>query len=129
MKRALLVVTALIALAGSARAAKPAVQTAFFVSAQATLAIDMFQTLDIKNSVGQFGGPPRRCETGWAGAFIGTFPKDGAVYGYFGALMAANTALYLWGPLWLSNMANGAIIMIEVPTLARNYAVGARFSF
>jgi hypothetical protein len=109
-------------------AEKPLAQTVLFVAAQAALTMDALQTMSLKNTRHP-GIQAWRYESGFARNFIGATPSDGAVLAYFGTIAAAQTALYLWGPQWLSNSVSGLTLVIEIPVVAGNFSAGVGFSF
>ena len=107
---------------------RPAAQTILFVAAQVSLTMDALQTMGFKNTRHP-GIQAWRYEDGFAGRFIGRTPSDAAIFGYFGTIMVTQTALYLWGPPWLSGGVSGLTLAVEVPVVAHNFSVGVRLPF
>jgi hypothetical protein len=107
---------------------KDALKTTLFVAAQASLLLDAMQTWDIKNSQCQNG--PGTCGTARTelNPLLGPHPSDAAVLAYFGGISLLQTALYLWGPTWMSMGTSGVTLVVEVPQVARNVHVGAHLS-
>lgn len=101
------------------RRAPDALTTALFVAAEAALVIDLGQTID--RGAGR-AGPERN-------PLLGDRPGRAVAWGYFGGLMAAEAATYLWAPRWVSRTVSVVTLGLEIPTVQRNFQVGVRVRF
>jgi hypothetical protein len=130
------VVAALLLCAGAAHAERPPptwYETSLLVAAEASLAADMLQTLDIKrhsdvswNYYGTLLTRPGLWETN---PILGQHPSDAKVAVYFaGAALATGAAWYALPSRWRMLVPLG-VLALQIPQLVRNGNCGLSIRF
>lgn len=90
-----------------------------FLAAQASLLIDMAQTMEI----GRMAGVRE------TNRLLGERPDGGLVAGYFGSVAALHAAVYATLPGRWANWLSRGILFVEVPVIDNNSRVGVRVRF
>ncbi len=90
-----------------------------FLAAQASLFIDMAQTIEIRRTDGLY-------ETN---SVLGRRPRDEAVVAYFGSIAALHAVAYALLPGRWANVVSRGILFIELPAIDNNARVGIRVQF
>jgi hypothetical protein len=111
----LLVVMSLFAVAARAEWTAPTWQeTTLLAASETLLAVDMLQTLDRRF-------PEKN-------PILGAYPSKEAVLAYFGVTaLALGASWYLLPPRW-RNVVPGVAIVVELPVVIRNHAIGVRIT-
>jgi hypothetical protein len=120
----------LVALAMPARAENPVrekpVTTTLFVAAQTVLVLDMLQTFSIAKQRCPWG--PEYCQIRPGphemNPLLGQHPSQALIFGYFTGIILAQTAIYMWGPDWLSPSTSVATLALEIPVVVNNFKGG-----
>lgn len=125
---AAVLVCAVCVVALPARAAPAWLDTTALVAAEASLAVDMLQTLDIKrhpDRTFQYYGTtlvqPGMTETN---PILGEHPSDAKVCAYFAGTMLLTGAAWYALPPRLRFLAPLAALILEVPQIGRNAGAG-----
>jgi hypothetical protein len=90
-----------------------------FLAAQASLFVDMAQTLEIA----------RRDDLLESNRLLGEQPSDGEVLAYFGGLAALHAASYLALPERWANVLSRAVLIIQLPAIDHNARLGVAVRF
>ncbi|HWP35123.1 MAG TPA: hypothetical protein VNM66_05955 [Thermodesulfobacteriota bacterium] len=90
-----------------------------FVAAQATVAVDMAQTLRIRDTPGLRETNP----------LLGPRPADGEILALFGARLAFNTLAYVLLPRPWADALSVVTISIQVPVIIHNANLGLTVRF
>lgn len=94
--------------------ARDAAEYSIFAVSELTYAIDMLQTLDIKNHVGHEESNP----------LLGKHPADARVVGYFAGCMALNAAVFALLPPKYRSVLPSVIVVYESSAINSNRAHG-----
>jgi hypothetical protein len=90
-----------------------------FLAAQASLFVDMAQTLEIA----------QRDDLVESNRLLGRQPSDGEVLAYFGGLAALHAASYLALPERWANVLSRAVLFIQIPAIDHNARLGVVVRF
>lgn len=134
MSRATVAILLALSLPHPARAdAREVVDASLLVAAEAALAVDMLQTLDIKNHPWRswyYQGTVLLQETRESNPLLGPHPSDAKVIAYFAGCGTATYLAWRWLPRPWRTLLPVALLAVEVPLLAsnaRNGMVAFRF--
>ncbi len=99
--------------------APPERDLGLFLAAQASLLIDMAQTLQIRRTEGLYE----------SNVLLGPQPSDEAVVAYFGSIAALHAVAYAVLPGRWANVFSRGVLFVEVPAIDHNARVGIRVQF
>jgi hypothetical protein len=89
------------------------------LAAQASLLIDMAQTMEIRRTSGVYE----------SNRLLGERPGDGVVVAYFGSIAALHAAAYAAIPGRWANWLSRGILFVEIPAIDTNSRIGIRVQF